>query len=444
MKSKPGANRGTGQALYERAKQLIPGGTQLLSKRPELFLPDQWPAYYARAKGIEVRDLDGRTYRDFTHCGVGTCILGFADEEVNAAVVQAIDRGSMATLNCPEEVELAELLLDCHPWADNVRYARSGGEAMAIAIRIARAATARTRIAVCGYHGWSDWYIAANLGDSAGLDGHMLPGLDPAGVPEALRGTTMAFPFDRLDALEAMITQSGEYFAAIVMEPCRGDVPDADFLKAVRALAERCGAVLIFDEVTSGWRMNCGGVHLLTPVAPDIAVFAKGMSNGYAMAAVVGVRDVMEAAQGSFISSTYWTERIGPAAAIATIGKLHREPVADHLIKTGERIKAGWRDAAQAAQLPLSVRGIPPLADFGFEVPDADAAMTLFTQEMLARGFLAGPQVYATWCHGEADVGSYLDAVGEVFKHVSDAVAAGDPGRKLNGPIKHSGFKRLN
>jgi glutamate-1-semialdehyde aminotransferase len=177
---------GVGQRLYTQAKTRIPGGTQLLSKRPEMFLPDQWPSYYSRARGVEVWDLDGNKYIDMSYNGIGACVLGAADPDVDEAVKAAIDAGSMSTLNAPEEVELAELLCELHPWAEMVRYARSGGEAMAIAVRIARAKTRRDRVAFCGYHGWHDWYLAANLAEEKALDGHLLPGLEPTGVPRGL------------------------------------------------------------------------------------------------------------------------------------------------------------------------------------------------------------------------------------------------------------------
>src|SRR6266849_4383334 len=194
-----------GQALYRRAKQLIPGGTQLVSKRAELYLPDQWPSYYASARGVEVTDLDGNTYIDMSMMGIGACVLGYADPEVDGAVKAAIDAGSASTLNAPEEVELAELLCELHPWADMVRFARAGGEAMMIAVRIARARTRRDKIAFSGYHGWGDWYLAANLADEDALDGQLMPGLDPAGVPRGLKGTALPFHYNRLDELKAIV-----------------------------------------------------------------------------------------------------------------------------------------------------------------------------------------------------------------------------------------------
>ncbi|MGH9345269.1 MAG: aminotransferase class III-fold pyridoxal phosphate-dependent enzyme, partial [Terriglobia bacterium] len=321
----------TGPKLYEKARLRIPGGTQLLSKRPEMLLPEHWPAYYSRAQGAEIWDLDGRKYVDMCYSGIGSCVLGYADADVNEAVLAAIHSGSMATLNCPEEVELADLLCELHPWAEMVRYARGGGEAMAVAVRIARTHTRREKVAFCGYHGWHDWYLAANLSAQGALDLHLLPGLEPAGVPTCLAGTAAPFHYNRLDQLQNIVSESPRELAAIVMEPIRSQEPAPGFLESVRGLADECGAVLIFDEVTAGFRLNTGGAHLRYGVTPDIAVFAKAISNGYPMAAVIGKGSVMQAAQESFISSTYWTERIGPAAALATIRKHRRCDVSKQL-----------------------------------------------------------------------------------------------------------------
>lgn len=434
---------GIGYELYKRARRRIPGGTQLLSKRPEMFLPEQWPSYYSRAKGVETWDLDGNRYIDMSHCGVGACILGFADPDVDEAVEKAIRSGSMATLNCPEEVELADLLCELHPWADQVRYARCGGESMAVAVRIARAKTRRDKIAFCGYHGWHDWYLSANLGDDKALDGHLLPGLAPAGVPRGLVGTALPFSYNGLAELQTIVSVHGSELAAIVMEPVRNSEPQKGFLEGVRGLADGIGAVLIFDEITSGWRLNTGGAHLRYGVTPDMAVFAKAMSNGYPMAAVIGSGAVMQAAQGSFISSTYWTERIGPTAALATIRKLQRCNVPKHLVEVGTRIQSGWRAAAGRAGLSISVTGIPPLAHFSFNYENGLEIRTLFTQLMLDKGFLATDSFYATYGHNDRHLEGYLAAVEEVFTALGEAIRRGEVKKLLRGPVAHSGFHRL-
>jgi glutamate-1-semialdehyde 2,1-aminomutase len=432
-----------GQALYRRAKQLIPGGTQLVSKRGELYLPDQWPSYYTRARGVEVTDLDGNTYIDMSMMAIGACVLGYADPDVDAAVKAAIDAGSASTLNAPEEVELAELLCELHPWAGMVRFARSGGEAMMVAVRIARASTRRDKVAFSGYHGWTDWYLAANLGDQDALDGQLMPGLEPAGVPRGLQGTSLPFHYNRLDQLKAIVDANRGDIGAIVMEPLRSERPAPGFLEGVRDIATALGAVLVFDEVTTGFRMTDGGIHKILGVDPDIAVFAKAMANGYPMAAVIGTPAVMEAAQSTFISSTNWTERVGTVAALATIKKYRRERVADHLIRVGELTMAGWAKAAGHAGLKLHVEGVPSLAHFAFQYPDEPALTTLFTQEMLDRGYLAYSQFKPSFAHQPSHIDAYLETLASSFAIIADAVEAGDAVARLNGPVAQRGFHRL-
>ena len=437
-------SQGTGQRLYERARRIIPGGTQLLSKRPEMFLPEQWPAYYNRAEGARVWDLDGREYLDCTIFGVGSTVLGFADPDVNEAVVKAVRAGSMTTLNCPEEVELAELLVDLHPWSDMARFARGGGEVVALAVRVARAATRRDVVAFCGYHGWHDWYLAANLSGDGNLDGHLLPGLSPLGVPRGLRDSMVPFQYNDIEALRSIVETHGDRLAAIIMEPTRGVGPKEGFLEGVRQLADESGAVLIFDEITSGWRVNSGGIHLTLGVDPDMAVFAKALGNGYPISAVIGKRDIMQAAQGTFISSTFFTERVGPTAALATIRKHIDRDVPSHLKEVGSRVQEGWRSAADAADLSIRTTGVLPLSTLGFEVSDPVASTTLFIQEMLDRGILASTQFYASYAHQPADVDRYVEGVHEAFRVVADAEASeGGATARLRGPVKHTGFKRL-
>ncbi|MEX2526808.1 MAG: aminotransferase class III-fold pyridoxal phosphate-dependent enzyme [Gemmatimonadota bacterium] len=438
-----GSTSGKGQELYRRARARIPGGTQLLSKRPEMFLPGRWPAYYSRAKGAEVWDLDGNRYLDMSYSGVGSLILGAADDEVDGAVLEAVKAGSMSTLNAPEEVELADLLCELHPWASMVRFARSGGEAMTMAVRIARAHTRRDRVAFCGYHGWHDWYLAANLSEDEALDGHLLPGLEPRGVPRGLRGTALPFRYNHAEELKAILSAHPGEVAAVILEPVRNHDPEPGFLEEVAALAREAGAVLVFDEISAGFRLTTGGAHLIYGVEPDMAVFAKAMSNGYPMAAVMGVEQVMEAAQTTFISSTYWTDRVGPAAALATIRKHGREKVADHLIRIGTRVQEGWKAAAAEAGLPVEVGGMAPLGHLHLQVENPQAARTLYTRLMLERGFLATASFYASFAHTDAHVDAFLAAAGEAFQEVAEAVSTGTVETRLDGPAAHGGFRRL-
>ncbi len=432
------------QQLYAHARQRIPGGTHLLSKRPELFAPGLWPAYFRRAKGCEVWDLDGRRYIDMSHNAVGACLLGYAHPAVNQAVAACLEKGACSTLNPPEEVELADRLCAIHPWAERVRLARAGGEACAIAVRIARATTDRQVVAICGYHGWHDWYLAANLGEDDALRGHLLPGLEPQGVPTALRGTTVTFPHGDLDAFQAVLDKHGKRLAAVIMEPCRYQDPPPGFLEAVRDGAHKAGALLLFDEVTIGWRRTLGGVHLRLGMAPDMAIFAKALGNGHPIGAVIGTAAAMAGAETSFISSSCWTERVGPVAALATLDTMAQVDVPGHVASIGLQVQSLWREESEAVGLPVQVPDcFPCLARFVFEHAEANALRTLFTQRMLARGYLATAAFTPTLAHTEDVVAAYGEAVREVFKELAEGIEKNDINERLAGPPAHEGFRRL-
>lgn len=437
-----GAAMGTGQKLWKRAKQVIPGGNMLLSKRAEMFLPEQWPAYFSKAKGCEVWDLDGNKYIDMSIMGIGTNILGYGHSEVDAAVQQTLSLGNMSTFNCPEEVYLAEKLIELHPWADMVRLARSGGEANAIAIRIARAASGKDKVAICGYHGWHDWYLSANLGDDAGLDGHLLPGLQPNGVPRSLKGTVFPFNYNNYAELEALVNDQD--IGVIKMEVVRNMGPEDNFLHKVRKLATDRGIVLIFDECTSGFRETFGGLHKKYGVEPDMAMFGKALGNGYGITATIGKREVMEAAQTSFISSTFWTERIGPTAALKTLEVMGRIKSWETITNTGLNIRQRWQKLADQYGLGINHWGLPSLTGFTLQSEKALAYKTLITQEMLSKGYLAGNSVYVCIEHTPEVIAKFFDALDPVFELIKQCEEGRDVMSLLKGPICHGGFKRLN
>jgi len=437
-----GAVMGTGQKLWKRAKQVIPGGNMLLSKRPEMFLPEQWPAYFSKAKGCRLWDLDGREYLDMSIMGIGTNILGYGHPEVDDAVRQTVSAGNMSTFNCPEEVYLAERLVELHPWADMARLARSGGEANAIAIRIARAATGRDQVAICGYHGWHDWYLAANLGDEGNLAGHLLPGLEPNGVPQNLRGSVLPFNYNNFPELERLVAANN--IGVIKMEVSRNMGPEEGYLEKVRQLATDKGIVLIFDECTSGFRETFGGLHKKYGVEPDMAMFGKALGNGYAITAVIGRREVMEAAQTTFISSTFWTERIGPSAALKTLEVMERLKSWDTITATGLQIRQNWQRLADKHGISISHWGLPALTGFSVTSPNALAYKTLITQEMLAKGYLAGNSVYVCTEHTPEVVQGFFDELDPVFALIRECEDGRDVAGLLKGPVCHAGFKRLN
>lgn len=433
----------SGQKLWEKAKRIIPGGNQLLSKRSEIFLPDLWPSYYKTAKGCEVWDLDGNHFFDFAGMGVTSCVLGYADDDVNKAILHAISSGSMSTLNSFEEVELAEKLVSLHPWSDMVRYARTGGEACAVAIRIARAASGKDKVAFCGYHGWHDWYLSANLSSKSSLNEQLLPGLETKGVPKQLKNTMFPFFYNDLKSFNEVIENNKEQIGVIIMEPQRAVSPKKGFLEFIRQTADKIGAVLIFDEVTSGFHMNLGGIHLTLGVDPDIAVFAKALGNGFPISAIIGKRELMDVAQDTFISSTMWTERLGFVAGLATIEKMEKENVQAKLIYFGEKIQNGLRSIANSNDLNVNISGIPPLLCLSFNYEDSLAIQTFYTQEMLDMGYLVGASQATTFAYTDEIIENYLSESYEVFLRIKKGLENNNIENMLKGGIKHSTFQRL-
>ncbi len=437
-----GALMNTGQKLWKRAKKIIPGGNMLLSKRPEMFLPGKWPTYFSKSKGCKVWDLDGNQYVDMSIMGIGTNILGYAHPEVDGSVMETVQSGNMSTLNCPEEVYLSEKLIEIHKWADMVRFARSGGEANAISIRIARAASGRDKVAVCGYHGWHDWYLSANLNNNKGLDGHLLPGLKPNGVPRNLQGTVYPFTYNNFEELENLVKKHD--IGVIKMEVERNNSPNNNFLQNVRKLADKKEIILIFDECTTGFRETFGGIHKKYDVEPDIAMFGKAMGNGYAITAIIGRREIMQAAQSTFISSTFWTERIGPTAGLKTLEIMEREKTWEKITKIGLNIKDRWQKLADQNNLKIMQTGIPALASFSIKSKNALAYKTLITQEMLSKGYLAGNSVYVCVEHNNEVIDRYFEILNSIFNLIGKCENGYDVKKLLKGEICYDGFKRLN
>ena len=431
-----------GQALYQKAKNIIPGGTMLLSKRPEMFLPESWPCYYSKAKGCKIWDLDGKELTDLSIMGVGTNILGYGHDEVDEAVINTVKSGNMSTLNNSEEVFLAEKLIELHPWADMVRFARTGGEANAIAIRIARASSGKDKIAICGYHGWHDWYLSSNLSQDENLANHLLPGLNPLGVPKNLINTVFPFNYNDYESLENIVVNHD--IGVIKMEVRRNIEPQNDFLTKVRKLATDKNIILIFDECTSGFRQCFGGLHKLYNVEPDMAMFGKALGNGYAITAVIGKKNIMEFAQKTFISSTFWTERIGPTAALKTIEIMQREKSWDVITNKGIYILNNLKKITNKLDLKIDIFGIPSMLSFTFNHTDALLYKTYLTQEFLKKNILATNSIYLSLAHTIEILDIYLFEIEKIFETIKECQNGKDINKLLDGPICHSGFKRLN
>ena len=443
MKRNEGAKMSNGQKLYKRAKASIAAGTSLLSKRPEMFLPEFWPTYFSKAKGIKIWDTDGVEYLDMGLMGVGTNALGYGHPEVDDAVRGVIDNGNLSSLNCFEEVLLAEKLLDMNPWAAQVRFARTGGEANAMAVRLARVVAKNTNIAVCGYHGWHDWYLAANLGEIANLDGHLMPGLEPTGIPRNLAGSIYTFEYNNYEALCNLV--SNNKIGIIKMEVMRNKPPTDDFLQKVRNLADEYNILLIFDECSSGFRETFGGLFQKFSVVPDLAVFGKTLGNGYAITAVVGKQQIMEAAEHSFISSTFWTERIGPTAALKTLEVMEREESWCKITETGLIYREQLQNISDDIGLELTISGIPALTSYSVTSDLQLFAKTYITQELLKNGILASTAFYPCTEHKQEHLEYFFKTLKPILEKIKKIESTRDPCEQyLDGPLCHNGFKRLN
>lgn len=429
--------------MQSKAAKLIPGMTQLLSKRPDRYARGVWPTYFKRAKGVKVVDLDDNEYLDFSMGGIGATVLGYADEDVNAAVKKVIDDGSASTLNPPEEVALAEKLMKLHPWAKMARFARGGGEAMSMAVRIARTATKKDTIIFCGYHGWCDWYLAANLGKKGALDEQWIAGLNPNGVPRGLTGTVIPFFYNNIDSLNSAVLEAGDDLAAIVMEPIRNYAPKKEFIDAIHTIATQRNIPLIIDEITAAFRICNGGAHLKLGFKPDMAVFSKALGNGFPISAVIGKEWVMEYAQDAFITSTAWTERTGPTAALAMIDKFIKVNAADHMLDIATRVWDIWETVAKKYSIDIHIGGFLPLIHFNF-IEDHAVRISYFTQEMMKLGFLASGGFYAMYAHTFEQVELYEKAVDIVFGKLSELIVKGNVCDNLEGEPAASGFGRVN
>ena len=429
---------------YERAGQLIPGWTQLISRRASQFAKEVSPIYAQRAKGSRFIDIDGNEFIDWVNA-VGAVILGHADDVVDNAVKEQIDRGSMFTLNSRAELELAEELVNTIPSAEMVRYAKGGGDACAVAARIARGTTGRDKILFSGYHGWHDWYQSANYLVDPETGEFPFAGIEPIGVPKVLAGTAIPFTYGDLDLLENLLEENKGEAAAVMMEPLRSELPDEGYLEGVKELTRRYGVILIFDEVSCGWRISLGGVQEYLGVTPDMTAVAKAMSNGYAMGAVVGSAEVMEPASRMFISSTYWSDIIGIVASITNIRELRRRNSAERFKEIGENLRAALTDAIESVGISAKVTGLYTNPAIFIDLPDESLrpkVNTLFIQEMARRGIHTYMGFKATLAHTEEDIQITAEAAAESLKVVMRGLE-GELDDLLVADVRRDPFRRL-
>jgi glutamate-1-semialdehyde aminotransferase len=433
IKRNEGYDLNLGQKMWKRAKNIIPGGTMLFSKNPDLFLPKYWPAYFEKTKGCNVWDLQGKKYFDLSMMGVGTNTLGYSRKEVDSAVRNIIDKGNMSTLNSKEEVLLAEKLVEMHPWSSMVRFARTGGEAAAVAIRIARAASGKDNVAICGYHGWHDWYLSANLSDHNNLNSHLMRNLPIRGVSEKLKNSIFTFEYNKFDQLKNIITKNN--IGTVFMEVSRNEKPESNFLEKIRSLTKKKNIILIFDECTSGFRETYGGLHLKYKISPDIATFGKALGNGYAINAIVGNYEVMKYAESTFISSTFWTERIGSAAALATLELMKKIKSWEIISTIGLNIKKNWAKIANSHKLKIKIEGLDALPRFNFDSKLNLIYKTFISQEFLKKNFLASNAIYACTEHNPKIINRYFEILDDIFCKIAKTIHANEDFKlNLEGP----------
>ena len=373
--------------------------------------------------------------------GVTSCVLGYSNEYINRALIKGLKSGSMCTLNAIEEVELAEELLNIHKWSGMAKFCKSGGEACMVAIRIARAYTNKNNIAFCGYHGWHDWYLATNMNGSKNLDNQLLPGLKAKGVSNSFKNSIKPFLYNDIASFKKLFKNNNNNIGIIIMEPMRGVKPSHNFLRQVKSIAKKNKAILIFDEITSGFKDNYGGLHLKLKVTPDMAIFGKSIGNGYPISAIIGKKDIMQVAQETFISSTMWTDRLGFIAAKVTLKKLKQLNINRLISNYGNKIKKGWIKISKKNKVKISISGQDSIPYLKFDYPNSLEILTYFTQEMLKKGFLAGAQVATSFAYNDKIINKYLKEVDNVFSKIQTCLKNGK--FPLKGEIKHSTFKRL-
>ncbi len=428
------------KTLWQKASKIIPGGNGLLSKRPERFLPDGWPTYFSKSKGVYIWDLDNNKYIDMSLMGIGTSVLGYNNSFINKFVKKKIDQGINTTLNCTEEYFLAKELLKIDKFADQVKFARGGGEAMSLAVRLARSKTKKSKIIFSGYHGWHDWYLAANLQDVSNLNNHLLKNLKPLGVPKILKNSAIPLEFNNLKELIRISKQNN--IAAIVIEPSRFKYLDKKFVNYLNKVCKKKKIILIIDEITSGWRECLGGVYKKIGLHPDIVVYGKALGNGFAISALVGKKIVMDTAQDTFVSSVAWTEKVGFAAGLAVLQFHKKNKVFKANKMIGKRIKDGWIKLAKKHSLKIDVNTLDCVLNFNFQYKNKNEYLnTLFTELMLKYKFLATNLVYISYFHKKDIIDKYLLAVDKTFFQISKSIKNNK--KILKSKVRSYNYKRV-
>tara|TARA_B100000989_G_C19532278_1_gene470791 strand:- start:6177 stop:7493 length:1317 start_codon:yes stop_codon:yes gene_type:complete len=432
----------SGYKLWKKSIKVIPGGTGLLSKRPDRYASYKWPTYFGSAKGIKIIDLDGNIWRDFAQMGLGCAILGYNNPQLNKHVNKFINKGINTTLNCPEEFFLAKKLLSLNKFAKGVRFCRSGGEAMSIAVRIARAKTKSTKVAFSGYHGWHDWYLSTNLQNKDNLNKHLISNLSTLGVPKELKNSIFPFKFNSVEELKKILLKS-KSTKIIIIEGARKDTINLEMVKYLNKLQKIDKYVIILDEITSGFRTSASGVYKKIGLIPNIVVYGKALGNGFAINAIVG-DECMDYAEESFISSSFHTERVGFVAALKTIEIIEKEKLWFHLNRMGKKIISSWIQIANKNNINITTNSFYPLPSFAFNYNESLNFNTYFIQELTKYNILGANSIYLSKCHTNVEIEKYLNKVEIIFKKLSKIInSKTNKNNYLEIPQIQTGFGRL-
>ncbi len=406
--------------LWKKSKSIILRGNSLFSKNPENYSKD-WPAYFDKAKDCTIWSLDNKKYIDFSYMGIGTNILGYSNSKIDNHVKKIISKGTMSTLNCVEEVSLSQKLIRMHKWSSMCKFTRTGAEASAVAIRIGRIFSKKNKIAICGYHGWHDWYLSVNLNGKKKLDTHLFKNLNIEGVDKNLKNSSVAFKYNDLDSFKKIVKENKD-IGVVIMEVERFEEVKKDFLKFIRDYTKKKKITLIFDECTSGFRQTFGGLHLKYKINPDICILGKALGNGYPINAVIGNKQVMQKAKNSFISSTFWSDRIGPSAALKTLEIMEKERSWLKLIKLGKFFKKKFKLILSKYNIDGNIIGNGSLLQIKLnKVSDTDLKKYL-SSEMLKNNILASNVIYLSIAHTEKLLEKYFVYLDKVFFKLSKKI----------------------
>ena len=438
-----GSKMSDNKKLWDTANRNIVGGTMLFSKNPNLHCPDKWPSYFKKAKGCEITDIDGKVYLDFSYMGIGTNLLGYGHPEVDLAVTKAVSDGNMSTLNCAEEVFLSEKLLQMHPWSEKLFFCRTGGEANTIALRLSRVSSKRRKVAICGYHGWHDWYLSANISEHKALNEHLLTGLKTEGIPKDYAGLTRPFSYGDFVGFNKSIECSE--VGTVIMEVARNKELNQPFLQYVRDKTASKEINLIFDECSSGFRKNFGGLYKDLDFFPDAVMYGKALGNGYAINVVIGSSHFMNSSNETFISSTFWTERIGSAAALSVLNVMESSKSYASVHNMGLDFRAKLANLAESLELNVSFSGIPAITNFYIENIENSVLKTFIAQEMLKQGYLTTNTIYFSTAHDEEKTNYWFQNLEVVLKKIKlHQDKKLDLREAIQGDICMNGFGRLN